>query len=215
MNGTAEAPWWIRGLRLAFGVLGVFTLAWGPLKNLDNPAYSMANYFSYFTIQSNILAAVVLLVGGLRDPRDRRWRVFRGAATLYMVITGIIYAVLLADIDVQMQGQWTNTVLHRVIPVVMLVDWLLVPAGIGVSVGLLGAWLIYPILYGVYTLIRGPIVDWYPYPFIDPREQGYLDMALGLVVMVLVFMALAAVVARLGVLVHRYWDSRQTHYTRA
>jgi hypothetical protein len=21
-----------------------------------------------------------------------------------------------------------------------------------------------------YTLVRGPIVDWYPYPFVDPRE---------------------------------------------
>ncbi|GAB4584843.1 Pr6Pr family membrane protein [Nocardia sp. IFM 10818] len=214
MIATAGTPWWIRVLRIAFGVLGVFTLAWGPLRNLDNPTYSIANYFSYFTIQSNILAAVALLVGGLLDPRDRRWQLFRGAATLYMIITGIIYAVLLADIDVQMQDQWTNTVLHRVIPIVMLADWLLVPAAIGLTARLIGSWLIYPILYGVYTLVRGPIVDWYPYPFIDPREQGYLDMSIGLVLMVLFFLVLALLVAGLGVLVYRRWEARQTHYTR-
>ena len=44
------------------------------------------------------------------------------------------------------------------------------------------SWLTIPLVYGVYTLIRGPIADWYPYPFIDPRGQGYLSMTISLVV---------------------------------
>ncbi|GAC69611.1 hypothetical protein GS4_26_00590 [Gordonia soli NBRC 108243] len=44
------------------------------------------------------------------------------------------------------------------------------------------SWLAIPFVYEIYTLIRGPIVDWYPYPFIDPRRQGYLSMSITLVV---------------------------------
>lgn len=181
--------------RIAFGVLGIAALAWIPLRNIDVATFSTANYFSYFTIQSNVLGVIVLLIGGLRDPRSHRWQLWRGAATLYLVITGIIYAVLLANIDVMLTDKWINTVEHRLIPIVLFLDWLLVPAGLAVSGRLVGMWLIYPIVYGVYSLIRGPIVDWYPYPFLDPREQGYLSLSIGLVILVVVFALLAVSVA--------------------
>jgi carbon starvation protein CstA len=61
---------------------------------------SLANFFSFFTIESNLLAIVVLLIGGVLDPRGARWAWLRGAATLYMVITGIVYAALLANAEV-------------------------------------------------------------------------------------------------------------------
>jgi hypothetical protein len=35
------------------------------------------------------------------------------------------------------------------------------------------AWLVYPLAWFVYTLARGAIVDWYPYPFVDVSELGY------------------------------------------
>ncbi|WP_228809812.1 Pr6Pr family membrane protein [Nocardia otitidiscaviarum] len=198
MVTSSATPLWIRSARIAFGVLGVVALLWIPLRDLDVETFSTANYFSYFTIESNVLGVVVLLVGGLLDPRSRRWQLVRGATTLYLVITGVVYAVLLADIDVMLTDRWINDVLHRVLPIVLLVDWLLVPAGLIAGLRLVGLWLIYPVVYGAYTLVRGPIVDWYPYPFIDPRGQGYVSMVLGLVVLVVVFALLAVAVAALG-----------------
>ena len=47
--------------------------------------------------------------------------------------------------------------------------------------------LAYPIAYLAYCLIRGPIVDWYPYPFLDPRTNGY-----GFVAIMSVFVAVVA-----------------------
>lgn len=85
--------------------------------------FSLVNYFSYFTIESNIAAAVVLIVGGLRDPQSRTWQTVRGAVTLYMVITGIVYAVLLSDVDVTLNDAWINAALHQVLPLVLLADW--------------------------------------------------------------------------------------------
>ncbi|MFE5285227.1 Pr6Pr family membrane protein [Nocardia sp. NPDC056611] len=189
-------PLWIRALRVVFAVVGIVALVWIPLRNLDNPNYSYLNFFSYFTIQSNIIGIVVLLVGGLRDPDGRRWELLRGAATLYLTITLIIYALLLADIDVQLTEKWINDILHRLIPVVLIADWLLVLApGVKPTVKLVLGWLAYPLAYGAYVLIRGPFADWYPYPFIDPREQGYGSLTIGLVVMAVVFAILGVIVA--------------------
>jgi hypothetical protein len=198
MGTNAGTSLWIRVLRVAFGVLGLVALVWIPIRGLGNPAFSEVNFLSYFTIQSNVLGIVVLLAGGLLDPAGRRWQLIRGAATLYLTITCVIYAVLLANIDVQLTDKWINDTLHRVIPIVMMADWILVPVALSVTAGLIGRWLIYPALYGAYSLIRGATVDWYPYPFLDPREQGYVSLVIGLVVMTGVFALLAVAVAVVG-----------------
>lgn len=200
---AGTAPLWIRVPRFAFAVLGILALVWIPIGNIGETEFSIANYFSYFTIESNVLGVIVLLIGAIRDPRDQRWQVIRGAATLYLLITGVVYAVLLAKVDVMLTDRWINDVLHRVLPIVMVLDWILVPVTLGITRALIGAWLSYPAVYGAYTLIRGPIVDWYPYPFIDPREQGYVSLVIGLVILTGVFALLAVAVAALGALVDR------------
>ncbi|MBJ8345036.1 Pr6Pr family membrane protein [Antrihabitans sp. YC2-6] len=171
---------------------------------MDNELYSVANYFSYFTILSNVAAVVVLFVGGAIDPPGERWQRIRGAVTVYMVITCVVYAVLLANVDVMLQDKWINDVLHRLLPIVLLVDWILTPPRQRIEEKRVLAWLAFPIVYGVYSLIRGPIVDWYPYPFIDPRTQGYVSLALGLVVLLIAFVLLALSVAGIGRLAARW-----------
>ena len=175
------ATWWIRLLRIAFAALGVSALVYQAALRHGDAGFTLANFFSYFTVLSNIVAALVLLAGGLFAPSTPMWEWLRGAATTCMVITGIVYALLLQGIDVDVTYAWVNDVLHRVIPLVMLLDWIVVRARRLPERAWL-TWLAIPLVYGVYTLIRGPIVDWYPYPFIDPRGQGYLSMTISLVV---------------------------------
>ncbi|APE35957.1 hypothetical protein BOX37_20715 [Nocardia mangyaensis] len=207
---SAATAWWIRVYRLGFGVLGAVALLWIPLRNIDSATFSLTNYLSYFTIESNILGVAVLLVGGLFAPQSRGWQLVRGAVTLYMLITMVVYAVLLANIDVMLNDKWVNDVMHRYLPLVLVLDWALVAMAqrLRPSPALIGQWLIFPLLYGVYSLIRGPIVDWYPYPFIDPRQQGYLSMGIGLVVLTLVFAVLAVAMASLGDL-PAWWRERR------
>lgn len=94
MSAAVRTAWWIRAYRLGFGVLGVVVLLWIPVRNIDSATFSLTNYLSYFTIESNILGVIVLLIGGLVAPQGRGWQLFRGAVTLYMLITMVVYAVL-------------------------------------------------------------------------------------------------------------------------
>ncbi|MBF6544337.1 Pr6Pr family membrane protein [Nocardia brasiliensis] len=200
MSADTGTALFYRILRVVFGVLGAVALAWIPLRDLHEDAFSLGSYFSFFTIQSNVLGVLVLLIGGLVDPQSHRWQVVRGATTLYLLITGVIYAVLLANIDVMLTDRWINDVMHRVLPIVLVADWVLVPARarVALSPRLIALWLVYPLIYGAYTLIRGPLVDWYPYPFIDPRGQGYISLTIGLIVLTGVFTLLAVAIAAVG-----------------
>ncbi|MBF6329654.1 Pr6Pr family membrane protein [Nocardia transvalensis] len=193
----AGSPAWIRVGRIGFGVLGVVALVWTPARNGGAEWFSLGNYLSFFTVESNILGVMVLLGGGLFDPGGRGWQVVRGAATLYLLITGVVYAVLLANVDVLLYDRWVNHTLHRVLPIVLVVDWLLVSARLRVTARLVVGWMAYPVLYGVYSLIRGAMVGWYPYPFLDPRTQGYPSLLIGLVMFAVVFALMAVAVAGL------------------
>ena len=58
--------------------------------------FHAVNFFSFFTIEANIIAAAVLMLVALRPNRHPITAMLRGAATLYMTITFIIYASILA-----------------------------------------------------------------------------------------------------------------------
>lgn len=154
----------VAGYRLLFGLLALGTVGYLAVR-----VPSVPNLFSYFTVLSNVFGAGVLLVGAFRPVPD----LVRGAATLYLGMTGVVFALLLSGLDLGLLEPWANTVLHHVMPVVLVADWLLLPPRRGFAVARSLWWLVFPAVYLPYTLIRGALVDWYPYPFVDPRPRGY------------------------------------------
>jgi len=132
------------------------------------------NFFSYFTILSNLAAIGVLAWTAAHPPASQSSRAaaVRGAVTLYMSITGVVYAVLLAPADVGKPEPWVDAVIHVLGPLVVFLDWVLEPSRRLAGRKLILAWLAFPLAYLVYSLIRGAVVDWYPYPFLDPDESG-------------------------------------------
>ncbi|MCB5290754.1 Pr6Pr family membrane protein [Arthrobacter sp. SO3] len=187
-----------RGLalfRFWFALLGFLAVVFQLTHLLQNvPGATAGNYFSYFTIESNIIAFITLAVGGRYAWKGEspRWlELLRGAATIYMTITGIVYNLLLSNIDVNTPIPWINVVLHYTIPTIMVIDWLVDLPRTRIPVRTSLVWLAFPLLYLVYSLIRGPIAGWYPYPFLDPRISGYGTVA----VMALAIAAAAFVLA--------------------
>ncbi|WP_323119834.1 Pr6Pr family membrane protein [Burkholderia alba] len=168
----------------------------------NTPGFRLSNFFSYFTQLSNLYAAAVLLAGAwlIARPPAPRLESARGAAVLYMSITGIVYELLLAHADsiLHTTPPYTNWILHRIMPVVVLLDWLYVAPLVRLRGSHVLRWLAFPIAYLVYTLVRGPLVDWYPYPFVDPRTHGYMNVVWHCGAITLGGIAFAALVVWLG-----------------
>ena len=168
--------------KIAFALL-VFVAVAVQLAHTVSSHGSIVNFFSFFTIESNIFAATMLLLSAVFVGNDVRSQIFdywRGAAALYMVVTGVIYALLLRGTDAELYA-WVNTVLHYIFPVVMLADWLLDRPRWPLSFKKALWWLAFPFAYLAYTLIRGPHANWYPYPFIDATQLSYGRIAVNCV----------------------------------
>ena len=151
--------------------------------------FNPANHYSYFTILSNVFAACVAFLGVFRPVSPQ----LRGAAVVYMATTGIVYALLLRNIDVDTPA-YANWVLHYIVPVLVVVEWLLAPERTVRA----WQWLAFPAVYLAYSLIRGEIVGWYPYPFLDPRAHGYGEVAVSCVFVAVVIGVLAYAVSWVG-----------------
>jgi hypothetical protein len=175
---SMRQPGWVRGYRVAFALLTFATVAYQFADRAGKGDFSPANFFSFFTIESNLFAAAVLLVAGLRADAEGEgslaWDLVRGAATVYMATTGVVYGLLLSGYTDALQTPvpWVNNVLHRVMPLVLVTDWLLRPPAHRIPVRRALIWIAYPLAYLTYSLARGPRVGWYPYPFLDPAKVG-------------------------------------------
>ena len=191
------------GYKVFFGLLGFSAIVTEIAVLWANGKLIPANFFSFFTIESNILAVIVFLVSAFyvfANKKSRKLDFFRGAATFYMVVTGIVFSVLLSGIEgVDLTAvPWDNVVLHYIIPIAITLDWIMdAPSRrISFSKGLL--WLSFPIVYLVYSLIRGPIVGFYPYPFLDPAHGGYGQVAITSVLILVGGVVLTYVVTRVS-----------------
>jgi len=164
--------------RLFFGVLGLSAIATEIIVLIHRNSFVPSNFFSFFTIQSNLLASAVFLAGAVLFLRGKRQGVsdmWRGAVTLYMVVTGVIFMLLLSGLDsVPLTAMpWDNTVLHYIMPIAVLVDWIIDPPKRRIAFKKALPWLAFPITYLLYTLVRGHSTEWYPYPFLNALDKGY------------------------------------------
>ncbi|MFE5672863.1 Pr6Pr family membrane protein [Agromyces sp. NPDC056523] len=208
--GTANARRALGVFRLAIAVVQIVALVANFQYVLEFPLFASVNFFSYFTIQSAMLAVVTLLVAGayalLRPVDPPLLGAFRTMVTVYLLVSGIVFALIVVQAstrDYRVEVPWSDTVLHFVVPLLALVAWTVdavmavnppVPwATVGIVLVLPSAWL-------AYTLFRGADVGWYPYFFLDATQVGgYAGVAAYCVLVLLIFVVLTALL----VAVHR------------
>ncbi len=138
-------------------------------------AERLLRFFSYFTIQSNLLAAGTALGLIARPDRDgRTWRVLRVAAIVGMTVTFITYMIVLRPI-VHLEGlaKLADIGFHYVAPVLTVAGWYLFGPWPRIDIPSLLRHLAWPFAYLVYILGLGALTGWYPYPFIDVTKIGY------------------------------------------
>lgn len=153
---------------------------------------------SFFTIESNLLSGLVSAQLAIRPNRDgTAWRSLRLAALFGITITGVVYSTVLAKIH-EPNGTaetFVNDVVHYVVPVTMIIGWLAFGPRPRITGTTLLRSLLFPLLWIIYTLIRGAIWKWYPYPFLDVPTHGYPRVTLNAVLVTIVLTVVAALFA--------------------
>jgi len=164
--------------------------------------FNAGNFFSFFTIQTNLFAIAMLVLVVIVRPPERMilFDTLRGAVTLYIAITGVVFALLLAGLQESLDTHiaWVDLTVHKLIPAVLVADWLLDPPRHRLSFRIGVSWLTYPLVYLVYTLIRGASVGWYPYPFLDVSHHGYGGVLLNCAAMLIGIVVAAAAFIAIG-----------------
>ncbi len=150
-------------------------------------------FFSYFTIQSNLLVAATTGCLTLeRGVATRLWAVARLASVVGIAVTGIVHLLLLRPI-LHLTGVdwWADLMLHVVVPVLAVGGWVVFgPRSRATRSDVLPA-LAWPVLWLVATLGLGPVVGWYPYPFLDVSAHGLGQVLLVCVAVAALFVGLA------------------------
>lgn len=186
--------------RLGFGLLTVAAIVTQMTQLIGQGTFDAVNYFTYFTILSNLIATALFLIGAARwrSPRSATLDLMRGGAVVYMSVTGAVFAVLLSGTNVDTAIRWVNSVVHEVFPLVVLADWFIDPPAQRLTLRQGALWLSFPFVWIVYEQIRGAITGQYHYPFMSPANGGYAAV-IGYSVAILIFMlVVCAVVVWLG-----------------
>lgn len=155
--------------------------------------HNFITVISYFTILCNSLIAISLTFSTFFH--KTRLGIFfsslsvKTAVALYIFIVFVVYNTVLRGIWKPTGWQlFLDNMLHVAIPILYILYWLFF-----VTKGELNwkngfYWLIFPLVYLIYSLIRGTIVYWYPYPFLNASKLGYGQVSINILIMLLVFL---------------------------
>lgn len=151
-------------------------------------------FASYFTIESNALAALVAIGIVQGSGRWHRWATspsVRAAIALYLLVVALIFHLLLRTmVPPGALGWWGNLFLHQLVPAGWALCWLVFRPDGGIDSAAPWRWLLYPLGYAGWILVLGVASGWYPYFFINAGLLGY-PMALRNIALIgLVFLAL-------------------------
>jgi len=165
--------WRFTAFRTVIGLSTLAAIVVQLISAMKMPEFHPANFFGYFTNLSNIFGAFVLLYAGAVFGLSSRGLDFlRGAAALCLAIVGVVFSLLLANLESNVIP-WVNIVVHYIMPTAIVLDWLIDPPQTTLTARDGLSWISLPIAYLAYTLARGSLAHWYPYPFLDVDRIGY------------------------------------------
>jgi hypothetical protein len=199
-------------LRLAAGLLVLGAIGTQIADLVVNRAFEPEEYFSYFTIQSSLINIVVLLTGGVLALRWREdpelYTAVRMSTVAYAVVTCVVYNLLLRGLPPEgfVGVQWPNEVTHVWIPILVVADWLLSPGRAPLAWGRIWLAIGYPLAWLAFTLVRGVLTGWYPYPFLEPDGPDGPVSVIVYIAGITLFILAVSVVA-IGISRIRVWNT--------
>ncbi len=172
--------------RIIFGGLSWFTFIAGVIIYglFYGPFYEWFNSFRAFTIQTNFMIMIwytlAILWHNKPESLERITGLLKGAFTVYISITFIFFAILLAPFyHPTGWAAFSNIVFHYVAPIAFIVDWILTENKSRYKWKYLLYWIgIYPVCYLVFIFIHGALTGSYVYYFFDINALGIFGVTI-------------------------------------
>lgn len=169
---------------------------------------TIIRFFSFFTILSNIIVATCFTVQLIKpsSAAGKFWGSVKtqAAVAIYILVVGLVYNAVLRFLWAPTGMQkLVDELLHTIIPLLFLFYWIRFAPKAGMQWRFALSWLWVPFIYLVYTLARGAITDYYPYPFLDAYNNGYLKVGISSAVILALFLLLSLVFIAAGKIAER------------
>ena len=175
-KNTVSRNTFLISYKLFFALLGFSSIIIEMAVTMERGTFKAENFFSYFTIETNILVVIMLLMSAVAVAAGKNGKLdlVRSATTVYILVVGIGFSALLSGLEgVKLTAvPWDNVVLHYIIPVAVFADFMTDRPRRKLPFKRALLWLLFPIVYATYALVRGGLTGWYPYPFLNPDVSG-------------------------------------------
>lgn len=173
------------------------------IRNRNNPVpETIIQFFSYFTILTNILVACCFSSTACGRQQDNPGFFSRpgtrAATVVYIAVVSLIYNLVL-------RGLWApqglqrivDELLHTFIPLFYIIYWFIAAPKAGIQWKHIFPWLLYPLVYLLLVLLRGAFSGFYPYPFISVNELGIKQVIInsGLITCAFILLSLMVIAA--------------------
>ena len=200
----------ILGYRFFFALLGWFSLLLVYLLQiqflisnpLPNSNFTLILIFEAFfrlyrtfSMQTNLFVVLWLSVALFwRMDKTKLNKIMgkvKGALTLYITVTFIIYAVILSPLHQPTGlGVFTNLMIHYIMPLAFIGDWIITESN-NYEWNFIPIWFVYPISYLCFAVIHGFTVGSFIYPFLNFDELGLLAFSMNVIMLVIFFTLLS------------------------
>ncbi len=171
-------------------------------------------YIAFFTVTTNLIVAAASLLVAVA-PESRAARALGNVNSL----TGIAACIILVAItyNALLAGLWrphgwqlvADLALHDLVPILFVAFWWIAVPRRSIVFRRAALWAIYPVLYFAYAMIRGAMTDFYPYPFINLDQLGFVAVSINAVGVLLAFFVILAILTAIKVS-FRATGSRET-----
>lgn len=165
---------------------------------------SVTNFFSYFTIQSNILVMIAAaLIAEKPDRGGTAFGILRMAGLVGITITGIIFSTVLAG-TVEFEGiaWWTDKAFHYLVPAMAVTGFIFMKPRTRLDKSSLW-FLAWALAWLAYTLIRAEASEpqfavtndrfaTVPYDFLDADQHGTSAVAVACAGVLVLALAISA-----------------------
>jgi hypothetical protein len=140
-----------------------------------------------------IVGATTLLLAINPARSSAVYRVFRMMGLIGITVTFVVFHVALSHLlDLDTWAEAANQLQHTAVPVLAVVGWFAFGPRRLTSASIAKLSVLFPGFYMAFALVRGAFDGFYPYPFANVTNLGYLKVVINGFWIALLFVALAA-----------------------